>query len=91
MVRPDTAGAIDQATKDINRLNFVTKQRNKTIMRPQTFRPKSSYNRSKGKNSYEKSSYMISDYITNITGLQTERDFHQSVNKTSNKLSEDSS
>jgi hypothetical protein len=38
--RPDTAGAIDQATKDINRLNFVSKQRNKTIMRPQTSRPR---------------------------------------------------
>jgi len=41
-VRPDTAGAINEASKDINRLNFVSKQRNKTIMRPQTSRPKSS-------------------------------------------------
>ncbi len=55
-------------------------------MRPQTSRPKSS-SRNRGNKSYDKTSYMLSDYITNITGLQTERDCHQSMNKTFNKLS----
>lgn len=66
------AAAIGQATKDINKLNFINKDRNKTNMRPSTSRPKSS-SKVQHKNSYYKTSSMISDCVMSSVGMQTER------------------
>jgi hypothetical protein len=66
------AAAIGQATKDINKLNFINKDRKKTIVRPYTSRPKSS-SKVKHKNSYDKNSNMTSDCVMSSVGMQTER------------------
>lgn len=79
--------AIGQATKDINNLNFINKGRNKTIMRPQTSRAKCS-SKSKVKNSLEKSSNMLSDYITNTVGQSTQANIFSKINQTDNKISD---
>jgi hypothetical protein len=81
------AAAIGQATKDINKLNFINKDRNKTIMRPSTSRPKSG-SKAKPKNSYDKTSNMNSDFFMDSVGMQTERLIHSKSSRTFNKLSD---
>ena len=81
------AAAISQATKDINKLNFINKDRNKTIMRPQTSLAKSN-SKAKIKDSFEKSSNMLSDSILNTASLNTQSNIFSKINQTYNKLSD---